>query len=49
MKHHPQLTLRKQENTSLARATAFNKANVTEFFDNHEQALKSGPFSAEQI
>lgn len=48
MKRYPPLTLRKPENTSFARATAY-KANVADFFYNYEQAVNSGAFTAEQI
>lgn len=49
MNRHNQLTLRKPENTSLSRATAFNKTNVTEFLDNYERAIRSDDFTAERI
>lgn len=40
MKRHPQITLRNPENSSLARSKAFNKTNVTEFFENFGRAFK---------
>ena len=46
MKGHKSLTCRKAQNTSLFRATAFNKTNVMECFDNYERALKSWAFTA---
>jgi hypothetical protein len=47
MKRHKNLTLRKPENTSLLRATAFKKSIV--FFNNYKRALKSWKFAADSV
>lgn len=49
LKSHPQLTLRKPKNTSLPRSTAFNKTNVTMFFENFGRALKSDIFKQDRF
>lgn len=49
MKRHEELSLRKPENTSLSRATSFNKTNLAEFHSNFEQALRSYPFTPKNI
>jgi hypothetical protein len=42
-------TLRKPENTTLFRSTAFNKTNAMKFFDNYERALKSWKFTGDRV
>jgi hypothetical protein len=49
MKHHPHLSLRKPENTSLARATSFNQKNITHFQNNYKELLVKFQFTAMQI
>ena len=49
MNQHPGLSLQKHENTSLSRATSFNKDNVALFQENLNSALKLHAFSADRI
>lgn len=49
MQRHPTLSLRKPENTSIARATAFNKHNVDEFFINYVTVQSKYSFTPDRI
>lgn len=43
------ISLRKPENTSLSRATGFNKRSVAEFFENYTSVITKHNFKPEQI
>ena len=49
MRRHPDLSLRKPENTSIFRSMSFNKDRVMEFFDNYKTVLKKYNFTASKI
>lgn len=49
MKRHPQLSLRKAENTSLARASSSNQSNVSKLFHNYDRYLSKHNYSPDRI
>lgn len=49
MNRHPRLSLRKPENTSVARVSAFNKYNVDVFFNNYEEVQRKYSFEPSRI
>lgn len=49
MKRHPRLSLRKPENTSMARATSFTKKNIEEFQHNLKELLEKFKFVGDRI
>lgn len=49
MRRHKNLSLNKPENTSLSRATRFNRHNVTEFQNNLKKALQKTTFILDRI
>ena len=49
LRRHPDLSIRVPEATSIARATAFNKKNVSHFFEKFEEVMDRYNFDASRI
>lgn len=48
-RRHPEITLRRPENTSIARAMAFNKPNIAKFFESYQDLLEEHKFPPERM
>lgn len=46
---NPEITLRKPENTSIARAMAFNKPNIAKFFKTYQEIIEKYKLGPEKI
>lgn len=49
IKRNKDVSMRKPENTSLSRATNFNKHNAETFFENYERVLRKYNFTPDRM